>query len=128
MGASHQPHPSHQRATASAYPTADEFLLEKIDPGHRGRRDRARASPLRATAISPSTRAAAPPTTPLPVPGPPLAMATFRPPLTKAISPATRDTMAPILPLLVPRRPPDRRRASPPTTTPTSASRVAVVA
>src|ERR687894_1875155 len=69
-----------------------------------------------------------PPTPPLPVRGPPLAVAKTSPPLTTAISPATRATMAPILPLPVPIRPAERARASPPMTTPTSASTAAVVA
>jgi hypothetical protein len=46
-------------------------------------RERARASPPRPMPISPSTRAAAPPTTPFPVPGPPVAMAKLSPPLTR---------------------------------------------
>jgi hypothetical protein len=59
------------------------------------RRVRAKPSPPKTIPISPSTNAAAPPTTPLPVPGPPFAIAKFSPPLTTAISPANRATMAP---------------------------------
>jgi len=52
-------------------------------------RERARASPPMTMAISPNTRATAPPTTPLPVPGPPSAMAKTSQPLTTAISPTS---------------------------------------
>src|ERR1051326_8161896 len=93
------------------------FCFDRSDgepwPGPRVRRDRTRASPPRAVAISPSTKAAAPPTTPLPVPEPPFGDGQIRPALTTAMGPATRATMAPILPLPVPIRPADRRRASP---------------
>src|SRR5215831_4990406 len=100
-----------------------------IRPGSKTvRRQRARASQLRAKAISPSTNAAAPPTTPLPVPGPPVAIAKFSPPLTTAISPATRATIAPNRPEAVPKRLAGRARASAPMTTPTSASTATVVA
>src|SRR5262245_41506571 len=67
-------------------------------------RERPRVSPPSPIAISPSTRAAAPPTTPLPLPGPPLAVAKFNPPLTTAISPAARATIAPTLLLRMPIR------------------------
>src|SRR4029453_6719769 len=55
---------------------------------------RVRASPLSAMPINPNTTAAAPPTTPLPVPGPPLAIATFSKPLTAAMPPNTRPRIA----------------------------------
>ena len=57
-------------------------------------RKRARASTPMAMAISPRTTAAALPTTPLPVPGPPFAIARFTTPLTTAMSPADRATLA----------------------------------
>src|ERR1041384_5889085 len=98
--------------------------LSKADDNVRGqpvRRDRARAIPPRVMATSASTRATAPPTTPLPVPGPPLAIAKFSAPLITAISPAASATTAPVLPLPAPIRPAERARASPPTTNPARA-------
>src|SRR5262249_39504015 len=80
------------------------------------RRERPRASPPRARAISPSTNAAAPPTTPLPVPGPPSAMAKTSAPLTTASRPATKATTAPSRP--EPKRLAGRVRGSPPRSNP----------
>src|SRR5580765_2913946 len=89
---------------------------------------RVRASPPIATPINPNTNAAAPPTTPLPEPGPPLATATFSEPLTAAISPSTRPRSAARPTQAVPKRLTRRVSASPPTVTPSSAIRAAAVA
>src|SRR5215212_9459719 len=92
------------------------------------RRERARARPPRAVAISPNTSATAPPTTPLPVPGPPSAMAKTSPPLTREMNPATRATKVTSRPEAAPKRLAERATASPPRATPTSATTTAVLA
>jgi hypothetical protein len=66
-----------------------------VRPGSRAeRRSRERALPPSAKAIRPNTNAAAPPTAPLPVPGPPLAIARFSRPFAAAGRPAPKDTPA----------------------------------
>src|SRR5262249_39293910 len=59
------------------------------------RREFATTTPPRTVPMSPNTRAAAPPTTPLPEPGPPVAIAKTSPPLMAPIGPSTRATIAP---------------------------------
>jgi len=61
------------------------------------RRQRARACPPRAMATSPSTKAPAAPTTPLPVPGPLGAIAKLSPLPPTATSPATRGASSPVV-------------------------------
>src|SRR5262245_46881914 len=92
------------------------------------RRARESASPPVTRAITPSTNAAAAPTTPLPVPGPPVAIAKLSPPLTSAMSPPDSATMAPSRPDAMPTRLAGRTRASPPMATLTSATRATTVA
>jgi hypothetical protein len=84
--------------------------------------------PIKNHGDQPNTKAPAPPTTPFPVPGPPVAKAKTIPPLTAAMRPVTRAKIAPGRPQAVPQRLEARAGTSPPMTTPTSASAATVVA
>src|SRR6516165_4451853 len=76
-----------------------------VRPGPNAmQRERSTTSPPRTMAINPNTTATAPPTTPLPLPGPPVARAKTNPPLTTVIGPNTRAVIAPRRPWLPIRR------------------------
>src|SRR5215470_5498567 len=92
------------------------------------RRERTRASAPSTMPITPNTSAAAPPTTPLPLPGPPLATANTSTPLMRPTSEVTKVAMTPSGPDAAPKDLAGRASASPPPTTPASANTTTEVA
>src|SRR5690606_28744183 len=115
--------PAEIRDTGSRAPVAARRQGGHRSPrDRRGDRERVSTSPPRITPTSPAAMAAQDATIPLPVPGPPSAVAASTPPATRPISPATRAITALVTRLRALRRAAERTSADPPTTTPNSAT------